>query len=222
VVDGQLHTVATAGRLGAYLIVLRVPPKLAHNAPGLGGKVGLLGGFPIGAGKGEVVARLEFRFDGHLCQTGFDREPDGPPQCKSHINRTRVLVPRILRGLHAPVELKARRVPGGYELEIAFTAPAAVTDASVAYGIQVTPPSGPACGRGGTNGQSIERDVARGQILHFSEFVAQPPGCHGIVRGRVVIGGQQGALGLLGSDETIGRFSFRLPQGVVPATSLRR
>jgi hypothetical protein len=211
VLDGHLHTVATAGSHGAYLIVLRVPPKLARNAPGLGGKEGLLGGFPIGAGQGEVVARIEFSFDGRLCQTGFDREPHGPPQCKSRIARAFEPVPRALRGLRTTVALKARRVPGGYDLVVAFPAPAAVRNASIAYGIQVTPPSGPACGRGGQSGQSIERDVARGQVLHFSEFIRQPPGCHGVVRGQAVVGGRAGALHLIGSDQTIGRFSFRLP-----------
>ncbi len=209
-VDGQLHTVPTVGRLGAYLIVLRVPPKLAHNAPVLGGKGGLLGGFPIGAGRGEVVSRLLFRYDGHLCQTGFDRQPHGPPQCKSSIASPHAPNPRIPLGLHTPVALRARRVPGGYDLQVTFTAPVAVTNASIAYGVQLTRPSSPACGRGGVWGQSVERDIARGQAIRVSEFVPQPPGCRGVVRGEVVLGGETGALRLLGRDETIGRFSFSL------------
>jgi hypothetical protein len=210
--DGQLHTAPTVGRLGAYLVVGRVPPELAHNFPVLGGKSGLLDGFPIGAGKGEVVSRLEFRFDGHLCQTGFDRERNGPPQCKSQIAGGRVLVPNIPRSLHTPVSLTARRVAGGFDLEVTFTAPAAVTNASVAYGVQVTRPSSPACGAGGIWGQSIERDVARGQSVQMTEFVPQPPGCDGVVKGEVMLGAQTGALHMLGSrDETIGRFTFELP-----------
>jgi hypothetical protein len=86
-----------------------------------------------------------------------------------------------------------------------------VTSASIAYGIQVTRPSGSACGRGGVWGQSIERDVARGQILRVTEFVPQPPGCHGVVHGQVLLGGQEGALHLLGRNETIARFAFALP-----------
>jgi hypothetical protein len=208
--DGRLHTAPTAGRLGAYLVVLRVPPKLAHNAPALGGKGGLLGGFPIGAGKGEVLSRLEFRFGGHLCQTGFDRQPDGPPQCRSHITAKNVLVPKIPRGLHVPVALKARTAPGGVNLQVTFAAPVAVRNASLAYGIQVTRPSSRACGRGGVWGQSIERDVARGQHLQVSEFVPQPHGCHGVVKGEVIFGAQ--TVGRLFSErgETIGRFSYVL------------
>lgn len=208
---GRLRTVATAGRLGAYLIVMRVPAKLQHNAPSLGGKDGVIGGFPIGAGKGDVVSRLEFRFDGRICQTGFDRQPDGPPQCTSRIAGKALLAPKIPRGLHTPVALRARSVAGGYELQIAFTAPASVENASVAYGVQLIRPSSRACGRGGIWGQSIERDVARGQTLHVSEFVPQPPGCHGVVKGKVLLGAQTGALHMLGSrDETIGRFSFAM------------
>jgi hypothetical protein len=210
-VDGRLHTVATAGSLGAYLIVLRVPPELTQNIPALGGKTGLLGGFPIGAGRGEVVSRLLFRFDGHLCQTGFDRQPNGPPQCTSSIAHRRLFVPAIPRGLHTPVTLRAHRMPGGYDLQVTFTAPVAVTNASAAYGVEVTRPSSSACGRGGVWGQSIERDVARGQILHVSEFVPQPPGCHGVVHGQVVFGGEHIAPRLIGRDEAIGRFSFVLP-----------
>jgi hypothetical protein len=208
-VDGRLHTVATAGRLGAYLVVLPVPARLAQNVPALGGKGGLLGGFPIGAGRGEVVARLMFRFDGHLCQTGFDRRPAGPPQCTTQLAAQRMLVPRIPRDLHTRVALRARRAPGGYELKLAFAAPAGVRNASVAYGVEVTRPSSPACGRGGIWGQSIERDVVRGQILHVSEFVPRPSGCQGVVQGRVLLAAQTGAPFLLGPRaETIGRFSF--------------
>jgi hypothetical protein len=211
IADGRLNTVATAGRLGAYLVVLPVPAKLAHNVPALGGKGGLLGGFPIGAGRGEVVSRLIFRFDGRLCQTGFDRQPDGPPQCTTQLAAQRLLVPSIPHGLHTSVALHARRAPGGYELELAFAAPAAVSNADIAYSVQVSRPSSAACGRGGIWGQSIERDVARGQRLRLSEFVPQPPGCHGVVKGRVLLGAQTGAPGpLRGREQTVGRFSFDL------------
>ncbi len=208
---GQPHTVATAGSLGAYLIVLRAPPEPAHNVPVLGGTTAPLGSFPIGTGT-TVVSNLVFRFGDRLCQTGFERQPGGPPPCTKSVARTPVFVPEIPRGLRSPVALQARRALGGYDLEVTFTAPAPVFNASTAYGVQVTRPSGAACGRGGLWGQSIERDVARGQILHVTEFVPQPRGCHGVVRGRVILGGQRYG-GFFGSDdlETIGRFSFSLP-----------
>jgi hypothetical protein len=209
---GQLHTVATAGGLGAYLIVLRPPPDTSHDIPVLGGTSGPLGGFPIGTGPSAVVSRLVFRFGDRLCQTGFERRLGGPPACTASIARTPVLVPKIPRGLHSPVALRARRMPGGYDLYVTFTAPAAVEDASTAYGVQVAMPSAPACGRGGVTGQSIERDVARGQIVHITEFVGQPSGCHGVVHGRVILGGQPLPGAFFGRRlEAIGRFSFVLP-----------
>ncbi len=211
IAGGRLHTVATAGRLGAYLVVLPVPAKLARNVPALGGKGGLLGGFPIGAGRGEVVSRLIFRFDGRLCQTGFDRLAHGPPQCTTQRAVQRLLAARIPHGLRTSVALRARKAPGGYELQLAFAAPAAVSNASIAYSVQVSRPSSAACGRGGIWGQSIERDVARGQRLHVSEFVPQPPRCHGVVEGRVLLGAQTGAPSLLSDHEqTLARFSFDL------------
>lgn len=210
-VDGRLRTAATVGRLGAYLVVLRVPSKLAHNAPTLGGKTGLQGGFPIGAGKGDVLSRLEFRFDGHLCQTGFDRQPAGPPQCRSQLTAKTVFAPKIPHGLRTPVTLKAHRVPGGFDLQITFAAPLAVRNASLAYSVQVTRPSSRTCGRGGIWGQSIEHDVAPGQRLHISEFVPQPHNCQGVVKGKVMLGAQARLPRMLGSrEQTIGRFSFVL------------
>ena len=192
--EGHLHTVATAGRLGAYLIVLRVPAKLQHNAPSLGGTDGLLGGFPIGAGEGEVVSRLDFRFDGHLCQTGFDRRPHGPPQCRSQIAGKHVFVPKIARGLHTPVALQARRVPGGYDLQVTFTAPAAVRKRE--RGLRRAGHQAELAGvRPGRHMGTVESNTTSpaARRLHVSEFVPQPPGsCHGVVKGQVVLGAQTG------------------------------
>jgi hypothetical protein len=211
---GRLHTVATAGGLGAYLIVLRSPPDPSHNIPVLGGTVGPLDRFPMGPGRGSVVSRIVFRFGDRLCQTGFDRRPGGPPLCTKSIARTAVPVPKIPRGLHTPVALRARRVPEGYDLDVTFTAPAAVENASTAYGVQVATPSDTACGIGGVWGQSVERDVARGETLRVKLFVGQRPGCHGVAQGRVILGAEplpDAFSGTVRSAETIGRFSFVLP-----------
>jgi hypothetical protein len=210
---GRLHTVTTAGGHGAYLIVLRSPPDPSHNIPVLGGTVGPLDRFPMGPGPGSVISRIVFRFGDRLCQTGFDRRPGGPPLCTKAIARTAVSVPKIPRGLHTPVALQARRVAEGYELDVTFTAPADVENASTAYGVQVATPSDPACGIGGVWGRSVERDVARGETLRVTLFVGQRPGCHGVARGRVVLGAEplpDAFSGTVRSAETIGRFSFVL------------
>jgi hypothetical protein len=210
---GRLHTVATAGGLGAYLIVLRAPPDPSHNIPVLGGTVGPLDRFPMGPGPRSVIARIVFRFGDRLCQTGFEHQPGGPPLCTRSIARTALPVPKIPHGLHTPVALRAHRVPGGYELDVTFTAPAAVKSASTTYGVQVATPSDPACGIGGVWGQSVERDVARDETLRVTVFVGQRLGCHGVAQGRVVYGAEplpDAFSGPVRSAETIGRFSFVL------------
>jgi hypothetical protein len=210
--QGRLQTVATAGRYGAYLIVLRAAPEPAHNVPALGGVSGPIGGFPIGAGGSDVISRLVFRFGNRLCQTGFNRQRGGPPQCTAALARTPTFVPEIPHGLHTHVAVSMRKAAGGYALEIAFRAPAPVFNASTAYDVEYTLPHTHACGIPGGYGQSIERDLARGQIVHADISVIQPSGCHGVAQGKVTLGPQAFAHG--GFDrgaETIARFSFTLP-----------
>jgi hypothetical protein len=210
--QGRLHTVATAGRYGAYLIVLPAAPEPAHNVPALGGVSGPIDGFPIGAGGSDVISRLAFRFGRHLCQTGFNRQRGGPPQCTASLARTPTFVPEIPRGLHTRVAIKTRKVSSGYDLQVAFKAPAPVFNASTAYEVEITLPHTQACGIPGGYGHSIERDVARGQIVHATMLVEQRHDCHGLVYGKVTLGPQTFARGGVDrSAETIGRFSFTLP-----------
>jgi hypothetical protein len=227
-VQGAVRTVATTGDLGAYLVVLRQPPirfsalelgparrritpaMALERFPSLGSSSSLLGRFPIEP-QSSLVSTLTFRFARRVCRTGAQAGASELPECTSSIARTPRFVPFIPPGLHAAISVEARKVAGGYDLELAFIAPAAVFDASTAYGVQITMPDAPACGRGGVSGQSIERDVARGQSVHVTELVGQPPGCHGVVHGRVVFGRQPDAFTGPVSGETIGRFSFDLP-----------
>jgi hypothetical protein len=227
-VQGAVRTVATTGSLGAYLIVVRQPqirpsalelgpsrrrlsPAMAlERFPSLGSSSSLLDRFPIET-QSSLLTTLTFRFGRRVCRTGAEAGPGGLPPCTSSIARTPTFLPFIPPGLHAAIAVEARKVAGGYDLELAFIAPAAVFDASTAYGVQITMPDAPACGHGGVSGQSIERDVARGHSVHVTELVGQPPGCHGVVHGRVVFGRQPDAFTGPVSGETIGRFSFDLP-----------
>jgi hypothetical protein len=209
--QGRLRTVATAGRYGAYLIVLRAPAE-QRNVAALGGSSAPIDDFPIGTGSSEVISRLMFRFGDHLCQTGFDRRQGGLPQCTNAFARTPVLVPEIPRGLRTRVAVSTRKVVGGYDLTVMFKAPAPVFNASTAYDVEYTLPHTRACGIPGGYGQSIERDIACGQIVHASELVIQPSHCHGVVEGKVTLGRQTFARGGFDrSAETIGSFSFTLP-----------
>lgn len=209
--QGHLHTVATGGRNGAYLIVLRAPAQ-QQNVSVLGGSSAPIDDFPIGTGSSEVISRLIFRFGDRLCQTGFDRQQGGPPQCTNTFARTPMFVPEIPRGLRTRVAASTRKVLRGYRLTVTFRAPAPVFNASTAYDIEYTLPHTHACGIPGEYGQSIERDIARGQIVHASALVIQPSGCHGLVQGKVTLGPQTFARGSADhTAETIGSFSFTLP-----------
>jgi hypothetical protein len=206
--EGRTHVVATAGRVGAYLIVLDRPAR-SSAAAGLDASSSPVDSFPFEA---QLLSRIMFRFGKHLCQASAATGPGQPMTCTRSLARTPTFVPEIPRGLHAAIHLAAHRAARGYDLSISFLAPASVFDASTAYGVQVTMPSSPACGRGGISGQSIERDVVEGRTLRITEFIGQPPGCHGTVRGRVILGDQPDSLtGPASSIETIGRFAFRLP-----------
>jgi hypothetical protein len=207
--DGHVRTVATVGSLGAYLIVLRPSPGKS-DVWALGSSSGPLGSFPIET-QSSLVSTLVFRFGDRRCQTGDEREPGGSPVCTKSSAHTPVFEPFIPRGLHARIAMTAHRTAGGYDLDLTFVAPVAVFDASTAYGVEVTMPRERACGHGGVNGRSIERDLARGQLVHIPQFVAQPPGCHGVVHGRVVLGRQPDGFTGPVDPETIGRFTFELP-----------
>lgn len=225
------QTLATTGTPGAYLIVLSQPPinlstlasqggpvrrrmqqtvTLLASFPTLGSSSSLLGHFPIETDS-FLISTVMLRFGRRSCQSGGTRQPAGGPTCTKAIAHTPAFVPLIPAGLHTAITLTAHKVHRGYDLDLTFIAPAAVFDASTAYGIQITQPSSRTCGLGGTSGQSTERDIARGQTVHVTEFVAQRPGCHGVIHGRVILGRQPDALSGPVSGETVGRFSFALP-----------
>jgi len=225
-----VQTQRTIGSDGAYLLVLRQPavdprtlaaqagPLLDRFTPGmlldryptLGSTSSPLGRFPLETGS-VVIAAAQFRFGEHTCQSGSAIRPGGGSPCTSRIARIPNFVPFIEPGLHTSVQVASRPAGGGYELELTFRAPASVFDASTAYGVQLSMPAGSACGHGGVSGQSLERDIRRGERVDIPVFIGRPAGCAGVVRGRVIYGRQpDGFTGPVGG-ETIGRFSFNLP-----------
>jgi hypothetical protein len=207
--QARMNVIATAGPLGAFLVVLARPGH-SSAAPGLEASSNPVASFPFEP-QPSILSRITFRFGEHLCQAGTPTGPHDPPTCTKSLAQTPPLVPAIPRGLRTTIDLTAHRTARGYDLTISFVAPAAVLDARAAYGVQLTMPRGLPCG-GGISGRSIERDVARGETLRVTEFIGQPSGCHGTVRGRVILGGQPDSLtGPASSAETIGRFAFRLP-----------
>ncbi|MGO9320207.1 MAG: hypothetical protein ACLQBY_05320 [Solirubrobacteraceae bacterium] len=212
---GGPRTVPVTSRYGAYLIVLPQAPLSAPLNGSLSSSSLPLDRFPLEY-QPSAVTTILFRFGHRLCQTGPARPAarlsGGPPACSTSPSRARArVVPHPRSGLRTTVTLKARSTPRGYDLELAFPAPFAVHNADTAYAVEYTQPQTPACGRYGTAGLPIERDVARGQIIHVTVFVGQRPGCHGAVQGRVIFGRQSGPLTGPAPGETVGRFSFELP-----------
>ncbi len=224
-----VQTQRSVGNHGAYLLVLRQPPvnsqtlaaqagplldrftpgMLLDRYPTLGSTSSPLGRFPLETGS-AVIAAAQFRFGKRTCQSGSAIQPGGGSPCTSRIARIPNFVPFIQPGLHTSVHVTSRPAGGGYELELTFRAPASVFDASTAYGAQLSMPAGSACRHGGVSGQSLERDIHRGELAHISVFIGRPAGCAGVVRGRVIYGRQpDGFTGPVGG-ETIGRFAFNL------------
>jgi hypothetical protein len=86
-----------------------------------------------------------------------------------------------------------------------------VRGAGTAYGAEYDLPGSRACKSQG-GGQPIERDIRRGQVVHVALSVDRQPTCHGVVRGRIVLGRQSSALsGPTYDESTVGRFAFALP-----------
>ena len=225
-----VQTQRTVGGDGAYLLVRRqpsvssqalaagagplrkrfTPAMLLGRFPTLGSSSSPRGLFPLETASAVILA-AQYRFGRRTCQSGSALQPGDGPACTSALARTPSFVPFIAPGLHASVQVASRRARGGYELELTFTAPASVFDASTAYGVQLTMPVGSRCGHGGVSGQSLERDIRRGKPAHISVFMGRPAGCAGTVRGRVIYGRQpDGFTGPVGG-ETIGRFAYKLP-----------
>jgi hypothetical protein len=206
-----LHAVATSGSHGAYLIVL---PQPAGPAPANGDLSGATyvptEPLPV-ATRGYLLSTIVFRFGDHRCQAGAERQPAGPPACAASSAGAPAPSTPTASDLHSRVTLTTRKVAGSYDLELTFNAPAGVHGAGTAYGAEYDLPGSHTCKSQG-GGQPIERDIRRGQIVHVTVSVSQQPGCHGSVRGRIVLGRQSSALsGPTYDERTIGRFAFDLP-----------
>jgi hypothetical protein len=208
---GGLRTVPVTSDYGAYLIVLRQPPLSQPLNGSLSSSSFPFDRFPLEY-QPSALTSIRFRFGGHVCQTGDEPLPGGPPDCTSSRSSTPPPVSsHVAPGLHTTVTLKAHKASHGYDLALAFAAPAAVRNANTAYAVEQFPPQTRSCGELGTSGLPIERDVARGQVIRVTLFVEQRPGCHGVVRGRVIFGRQPGPLTGPVPGQTVGSFSFVLP-----------
>jgi hypothetical protein len=204
---GALHTVPVVGTHGAYLIVLPQTTLATPQNGSLASSSFPLGHFPVDY-QPSVITALVFRNGGHLCQSGTAPLAGGPPAC---VMSKRSGQSPAGPGPRTRIALEAHKIAGGYDLDLAFAAPVAVSNADTAYAVEYTLPQNAGCGAKGTAGQPIERDLARGQLVRVTIFIGQRPGCHGTIHGRVIFGAQPDALSGPAPGRTIGRFSFQIP-----------
>ncbi len=192
--SGRLHTVATVGRQGAYLIVLRAPAKL-----------GLEGGEYEPGGPGVGTIRQITYADGQICKTGQElgrtaracpsvgEQPVAQPGVTAASVASPVSV--LLRDQAVHVRDETRVLP---MFVISFRARVPVTSGASGYFISVS------C-RDTTQEGPIFSDVRRGEII--TQAVAQN-GCRGTAHIRVSYkdGGQTSGLpfNLSGAGLTVG------------------
>jgi hypothetical protein len=196
VVAGRTHTVATAGRQGAYLIVLASP------GPGQNGYS------PLPGAGGGPIRRIDYR-------NGFDCVL-APKSLRSqtcpHVGQVPVRGPRLTSAdVAAPLAVSVAGGRHGRTLVVSFTARVAVTDASSAYVINLRfPGSEPHCGS--IISGPLTADNAKGQREHFAQPIG---GCRGTFRGAVYYRHGDDTDGIpfdiAGRPLTVGRFTLDVP-----------
>jgi hypothetical protein len=209
---GRLHTVASSGSHGAYLIVLPQPAEPAPAGAPTAAAFVAPEQLPAAAIQAYQLSAIEFRFGGRHCQIDSEPQPGGLAHCATAVTGAPSRFPAAGGELHSRVVLRASRdATGVFRLDISFVAPVSVTNASTAYAAEYAPQGGRLC-HAGNVGQPIERDIRRGQTVHVTMLFSPQPGCHGPIQGRIVVGRQSSALSGPTYDETsIGRFSFAPP-----------
>jgi hypothetical protein len=192
--DGGLHTVATVGPQGAYLIVERAPAKL-----GLEG-----GGYEPGGPGAGTIRRITYA-DGQVCNTGQElgrATRDCPPVGEQPVVQPGVTAASVASPVS--VLLRDQAVRMRYQTKvlpmfvISFRARVPVTSGASAYLISVI------CGNTGQEGP-VFSDVRRGQLI-TRDFALN--GCRGPAHIRVLYqyGGHTGGppFNLGGSGLTVG------------------
>jgi len=167
--EGQLHTVATVGDQGAYLIVL--------PAPALGLEAGEYA--PLGGAGGGTIRAITYS-NGQTCRLDDRRGPytericppvGEQPQVRPQLTAASVASPvSVARGSET-VLLAAGRHAKWPALIVSFRARVPVTNGSSEYRVTVS------CGADTVEGP-ITSDIRQGQLVHDAE----PINCHGRTR----------------------------------------
>ncbi|HWH09516.1 MAG TPA: hypothetical protein VG165_00160 [Solirubrobacteraceae bacterium] len=190
---GHLHTVATVGDQGAYLIVLATPgagPNAYSPLPGAGG---------------GPIRRIAYR-NGYVCV--LSQKSLGSQTCP-HVGQVPVRRPHLSSAdVASPVTVVVGNSTHGKTLDVRFTARLAVTDASSAYTISIRFPT--PCHATITG--PLIADNAKGQPEHFDQSVGR---CRGTFHGAVYYRYGENTDGLpfdiVGRTLTVDSFTVTVP-----------
>ncbi|HEY5197373.1 MAG TPA: hypothetical protein VIJ51_10150 [Solirubrobacteraceae bacterium] len=190
---GHLHTVATVGDQGAYLIVLATPGA------------GQNGYSPLPGAGGGPIRRIDYR-NGYVCVIS---QKSLRSQTCPHVGQVPVRRPRLSSAdVASPVAVSVGGGTHGKTLHVRFTARVAVTDASSAYMISIRFPA--PCHAIMTG--PLIADNAKGQPEHFDQSVGRCRGTfHGAVYYRYGEDTDGEPFDIVGRTLTVGRFAVNVP-----------
>jgi len=217
--SGRLRSERTAGREGAYLVVLRSD----HEHPARGQ-------FSPGISPASGIVSVTYR-DGHRCVIRDPTDLGGARACPP-VGYVTPSYPRLpsrpdrtigARFSAHPIHPMVGPPPGRpgpdreWLLTIRFRAPVTTTDLSSYYIVLLRPRRGPQPQCDNTLGAPVGRSVTRGQVVEVPLYIS--PLCHGAAHGVVVFhhpgkGRRADEIPLEGNpfhDPVIGRFNARIP-----------
>jgi hypothetical protein len=213
--SGHRTTTQTVGRQGAYLILVSAgKPTRTAGFVGTGGS----GGYGSVYFPGLLAVSYK---DGRTCRPPGPAEPCGPggyaPPTTPATNLSHVR-------LHTSIRRYQRARKSYANLQVTFSAPAAVTNANSSYALVIKFP--PPCN--GFGGTGLARDVIRGEPITLETGL--PGNCPGVAIAHVALTGPRGSNSILGPPSgpplplsgasllpgpetgSIGTFRFTLPR----------
>jgi hypothetical protein len=167
--DGTLHSVATAGPDGAYLIVTPMPHSRSRREEG--------GFSPVidGVGAGSIV-KITYR-GGKVRPC----KPAGPAHeriCRPFGETAAAPLKLDEAAVRAPVSTRLERGPGAERtLTVSFRARAAITNAHAEYWVHTSAIPGPAGKCGYSTFGPLDHDVAAGELVQHTIRISDR--CHG-------------------------------------------
>jgi hypothetical protein len=209
--DGRLHTVATVGPQGAYLIVIAAAGHDTHGDFSASGTSALLN---------SPITQIGYS-DGSVCRIWLK-----PGQIRSFhacppVGYTPIATPKLTRALVAsPVHVRLRRSRRGgrWLIVVEFRARQAVSSARSSYVFTLRRPPRPGSrSPSGTLAGSMQGNIARGGLVHETFSAGRPGSYSGMVfyvrsSGAGALANPLMGLPRQGRSTLVGRFAIRIPR----------